>query len=615
MKSVLLVSLPSLSPRYPSLALGVLKNALRRRGIPVIARQFHVYFGAWAGWAMAEALAMGWNAQVGEWVFSEAAFGPGDNDPEYLRQNESAVQKICRMAGCDAGRLLKIRREAAPAYLRGCLDVVDWDEIGLAGFSCVVQQNVASLALGRMLRERRPDIPQVYGGPGVDGEIGLELLRGSPWMDFVFQGEGDEHFPELARRVLEGFPAEGVPGVAGRGGDGAALYFTGRAPRVGEMDSVPFPDHSDYFDAARDSGWEKHFGRRNILLPVETSRGCWWGEHRHCTFCGNNSLGMTYRARTASNALQMFEQMYRQHGIGHFTAADSILDPGYVESVFGELGRRRCAFRFHWCIRPTLTRRQIRTLREGGVYSVQPGIESLSTPMLRSMRKGMAAIRNIECLKWCRYYRMECLWNMLMGFPGETEEDYRKLSELIPWIVHLQPPTFLSRARVDRGSPWFLDPGAHAVRSIRPFPCYAHIYPPDRYDLRKVSHFFEAERDGCLEMEGYQPFIDAVELWKTKWAGGAPPFLAYTRSRDGISVRDTRGDRPAVFELEGRLADLLESIAESRTLEQARKEFGERGQPDDGWIAGGLDLLVRHRLAVHMDRRFLGLALPANPDH
>jgi len=32
------------------------------------------------------------------------------------------------------------------------------------------------------------------------------------------------------------------------------------------------------------------------LLLFETSRGCWWGERSHCTFCGLNGLDLAYRA-------------------------------------------------------------------------------------------------------------------------------------------------------------------------------------------------------------------------------------------------------------------------------------------------------------------------------
>ena len=40
-------------------------------------------------------------------------------------------------------------------------------------------------------------------------------------------------------------------------------------------------------------------------LTFETSRGCWWGERSHCTFCGLNGGTMMYRAMAPEQALAL----------------------------------------------------------------------------------------------------------------------------------------------------------------------------------------------------------------------------------------------------------------------------------------------------------------------
>src|SRR5262249_9640089 len=44
--------------------------------------------------------------------------------------------------------------------------------------------------------------------------------------------------------------------------------------------------------------YSTHFPNKEIppILLFETSRGCWWGERSHCTFCGLNGLTMNYHA-------------------------------------------------------------------------------------------------------------------------------------------------------------------------------------------------------------------------------------------------------------------------------------------------------------------------------
>ena len=45
----------------------------------------------------------------------------------------------------------------------------------------------------------------------------------------------------------------------------------------------------------------------------ETSRGCWWGERMHCTFCGLNGATMSYRSKSPRRAVD--ELMTRRRAI------------------------------------------------------------------------------------------------------------------------------------------------------------------------------------------------------------------------------------------------------------------------------------------------------------
>ena len=63
-------------------------------------------------------------------------------------------------------------------------------------------------------------------------------------------------------------------------------------------------------------------------------------------------------------------------------------------------------------------------MAQAGVTKIQPGIESLSSNVLRLMRKGVRAIQNVNLLRWAQYYDIDVAWNLLWGFPGETEQDY-----------------------------------------------------------------------------------------------------------------------------------------------------------------------------------------------
>ena len=48
------------------------------------------------------------------------------------------------------------------------------------------------------------------------------------------------------------------------------------------------------------------------------------------------------------------------------------------------------------------------------------------------MDKGVTPMQNIVCLKWSYYYRITVSWNILLGFPGEANDDYLRQIDLIP---------------------------------------------------------------------------------------------------------------------------------------------------------------------------------------
>src|SRR5207248_9221804 len=107
---------------------------------------------------------------------------------------------------------------------------------------------------------------------------------------------------------------------------------------------------------------------------------------------------------------------------------------------------------------------QIELLARGGVKSMQPGIESLSAAQLKEMDKGVSPLQNLQCLKWSSYYGIHLSWNILLGFPQETDDDYRRQIQLIPSIVHFQPPESVGKFWLERFSPFFTRPHTLGVR-------------------------------------------------------------------------------------------------------------------------------------------------------
>ena len=174
----------------------------------------------------------------------------------------------------------------------------------VVGCTSTFNQHCAALALTRRVKELDPTVITVLGGGNCEGEMGLTTTRQFPWVDFVVSGEAEELFPPFCKTLLDARGAD-IPeaefpyGVFGActGGPCRCSPPSGPVPRaiVKDLDQSPLPDFDDYFLALG------AFADRHLVEPgllAETSRGCWWGMTNHCTFCGLNGGGMTYRSKS-----------------------------------------------------------------------------------------------------------------------------------------------------------------------------------------------------------------------------------------------------------------------------------------------------------------------------
>ena len=247
-------------------------------------------------------------------------------------------------------------------------------------------------------------------------------------------------------------------------------------------------------------------------------------------------------------------------------------------------------------------------MRSGGLFSVQPGVESLSTHMLKLMKKHTTGMRNLELIKWSTYYGINNLYNILVGFAGETAEDYRLQCDVIGKIGHLQPPYAIARARADRGSPMFTDPDKHGVGQLRPSDCYRYLFPRGRFDLNKISYYFDHDGPGMLPDRDYDDIFRAVAAWQERWRGGQRPTLQYRKSCASIFIEDCRDQATRQFEYSDRQAALYEFCMDAKNDHAIAAEFGETD-----WLAPTLAQFCEHDLMIRLDGQYLSLALPSNP--
>lgn len=611
---VALVNMPFAMADRPSIQCGLLKSALTRVGHEVDVFYLNLEFAAEFGASFYHELSfLRTHLLIGEWLFSVAAFGYRPNEEAY-RKARPSIETFCKEdIGLDFKGLCEYRNKILPSWIECWAEAVDWCRYTAVGFTSTFEQNTAAFALARAIKERTPEVTIVFGGANFDGDMGKEYVRALPFIDYAVVGEGDRAFPNLVERLAVGESPLGVQGVVSRSNGTVTGNFP--APRVHDMDDLPDPDYDDFYETLFRLGTREVLAdKQSPLLLIETARGCWWGQKHHCTFCGLNANGMQFRAKSPEAALEQIRRLAKRYKITNFEAVDNILDYKYLQEVCGPLAREHFDYRFFYEVKANLKREQLRTMARAGIKMIQPGIESLNSHVLSLMRKGISMLHNVRCMKWAHYYGMRVVWNILTGFPGETEEDYEEQIRVVTLLRHLPPPTGCGRIWLERFSPYFFDK-SYPVENVRPLEAYRFIYPEEQLNLAKIAYFFDYEMRDTVPDERHNELQRLVSAWKKAWESGPKPELVYQRAPDWIQIIDRRTDEVAAHSFDGLEAAVYECCSETDRNEMLickELEASEGEHVDPEAVRPALKKFCELGLMLEENGRFLSLALPIN---
>lgn len=569
---------PFASVSFPQLGTAVLKSACAQRGIATRIIYGNLALAARIGVEAYEAVeATPMRAMVADHLFRDLAYPPEIvaqlPAPEPL-PNE--VQTVLDAAAPEVEPLIAATVDEILALRPRIL-----------GLSSTFQQNMACSAIALRVKQAAPDIRVVLGGANAAWPICLGLSRAFPWIDHIFAGESDIDFPDFCERLLR-------DGVAPR-------ERVIHSEPIRDMGLVAAPDFTDYFAKLRGL---QAAGKLPDTLPryitAESSRGCWWGAKSHCTFCGlNGEEGMAFRHKPADRMRSELDEI-AQEGVPAVYMTDNIMPRSYLSELLPGLAEREPRLHLFYEVKSNMTRAEVETMARGGVAMIQPGIESLSTPVLKLMRKGVSGQQNIALLRDCAATGIRVAWGIIYGFPGEAAADYAGMAELMPLLAHLDPPNAMHRIVIDRFSPLYLGHKSNGIGAVRPFEAYRALYPVE-IDTTDIAYHFNGSYSTELldDLDLLDQLGAAIAQWRAI-ATRQPPAVLQLFERDGAAaVLDTRpvALRP-MTPLTTAQRDLLIALDRPRT----RDAIAPEQRADADW-------LVDRGFVLNYEERLVGIVV------
>ncbi|MGH3190396.1 MAG: RiPP maturation radical SAM C-methyltransferase, partial [Streptosporangiaceae bacterium] len=455
---------------------------------------------------------------LGDWVFAGALYYPGWREAEMLR--------FAADRGASIGMAPEMRALAAE-FIETVAAGITAAGADAVGFTTTFMQNVPSLALARRIKELAPSTVIVFGGANCDGPMGAALHRNHPFIDYVVRGEAELVLPQLATRILQGSAgAAGIDGVCWWQ-DGTSVANPQLEPAVPAA-LIQSPDYAAWHAAFTASPLREYVAP---CLVVEGSRGCWWGQKHHCTFCGLNGSTIGYRGRPAERLLHEIERLAADYGVLDIVTADNIMDPAFYRELLPQLAANGWDLRIHFELKANVSEEQIGQLAAAGIIMVQFGIESFSSRVLGLMGKGLAGATAVRVLRDAQDHGISVAWNYLYGFPGERDEDYLRVIGQIPALAHLQPCLQAgTRIELTRFSPLFEDPRL-GFPDRRPAGFYPYVYDLPDAELRDLAYFWDCP-DAGIAGDVEDRLSQALAAWIRKF----PASYLHMAADDGAAL-------------------------------------------------------------------------------
>ncbi len=256
----------------------------------------------------------------------------------------------------------------------------------------------------------------VLGGPDVTYNVPDYLTNGA---DFLVIGEGEATMLELVQCFEKNKPFRSVNGIAFLD-DHNQVVQTGARNKLRSVDELPIPnrraiDIQKYLDT-----WKVHHGKS--ALNVSTQRGCPYT----CKWCSTAVYGQSYRRRSPENVVEELKQIRDQYNPDSIWFVDDVFTVSHkwLSEMADVMDKHDIHIPFECISRADrMNLDVIKILKRMGCFRVWIGAESGSQRIIDAMDRRVSVEQVREMIIETRKVGIEAGTFIMLGYPGETEED------------------------------------------------------------------------------------------------------------------------------------------------------------------------------------------------
>jgi hypothetical protein len=358
------------------------------------------------------------------------------------------------------------------------------------------------------------------------------------------------------------------------------------------------------------------------ILPVESSRGCWWlrtkgvGHTKGCAFCNLNLQWEGYRSKAPGQVVAEINSLTSQHQSLSVSFVDNVLPKKTAYKIFKELAGCDKDLHLFSEIRATTPWHELKMMRAAGMREVQIGIEALSSGLLRKLHKGTSVLQNLEIMKNCEALGLANFSNLIIHFPGSTAQDVAETLSTIDFALPFRPLKTVE-FWLGFGSPVWQNPHAFGLQAVYNHPNWARLFPSEI--VKSVRFSIQSYRGNLkYQQKIWLPVIRRVKVWQRIYADlhrdlPSNPLLSFSDGGDFLIIKQRRVPAETLnHRLVGTSRQIYLFCQQHRSLERIRAQFPLFSEDK---LVVFLRAMVDKKLMFAEDDLYLSLAVPVRPDN
>lgn len=280
----------------------------------------------------------------------------------------------------------------------------------IVGLSCYVWNIKTLMAASRHIKELRPDVRIVLGGPEV-GPVARSVLESNPAVDCIVKSEGELAFNQIVDTWKSGGDIAAVKGICFR--NDREIIDTGDAKILHDLDHLASPIQMLDGDP------------KGRVICIETQRGCVF----RCNFCFYNKDLSIRNRRFDLDRVKSEISFWLRQDISQIFLMDPVFNLNAARAkeicrYIAEHNRRRIEIHTEvWA--EFIDEEMAQLMHEANFRFLEVGLQTTDEKVLVTVERRLKLARFLEGIDHLKRFHIPFELQLIYGLPGETRATFR----------------------------------------------------------------------------------------------------------------------------------------------------------------------------------------------